>query len=224
MSEPAPAPFTNQTEDNIQEPEPFTNQFEDNIQEPEPFTNQPEDNVQLPKFLANQHLYKAKLQEPLINNSEDNQHKLYVKKEEPPKRRFCLLVCAIFILVVQIAMHFFYRWSDSFSGLFSKPDEKLQEHIDKMREFAIPIFFLPCIMISISANNNKPIITFILITILLLIKIGFFICYFIHLYIDRENNEDRLVALIPEITLDAMIFFNETLKLDDQKNKNKNKK
>ena len=239
MSEHQPAPLVSNPEDNIQLPEPFTNQPEENIKLPEPFTNQPVYNGQEP-FQAqqvyngqlqepfqnqqvynvqNQQVYNGQLQEPLTNTPENQQRNLNVQKKKPIKKRYCLYVCAIIILCIEIFMNFCYYLSDSFSnGMFYRPDKEVEKRLDKMEAF-IPASFIPCIMLSISQIYCNPKKTLIAIVILLIIKIGVFIGYFIILY---SGKVVRLVALIPEIAFDAMILINEILKFNDFNNRNKN--
>ena len=234
-----PEPFTNQPEENIKLPEPFTNQPVYNGQEPfqahqvyngqlqDPFQNQQLYNVQnqqinngqLQEPFQNKQAYNGKLEEPLTNTPEDQQRNLNVRRRQPIKKRYCLYVCAIIILCIEIFMNFCYYLSDSFSnGMFYRPDKEVEKRLDKMEAF-IPASFIPCIMLSISQIYCNPKKTLIAIVILLIIKIGVFIGYFIILY---SGKVVRLVALIPEIAFDAMILINEILKFNDFNNRNKN--
>ena len=70
-------------------------------------------------------------------------------------------------------------------------------------------------------NNNKNTLTQFF--ILLAIKIGLFVVYFIFLLLDRDNKEIRLITLIPEIAVNAIIVINKKLCINYQKKENQNR-
>ena len=134
MSEQLPIALASHPEDNHQSPEPFTNQPEENKQLPDPFTNQPVYNGQ--ELFQNPQVYNGQLEEPLTNTPKDQQRNLNVRRRQPIKKRYCLYVCAIIILCIEIFMNFCYYLSDSFSnGMFYRPDKEVEKRLDKMEAF-----------------------------------------------------------------------------------------
>ena len=89
--------------------------------------------------------------------------------------------------------------------------------------FGIPCAFFPCIIIGIIKSNYKPKIIFITNLILILIKTGLFIGYFISLYKIREGKDKLLlITILPEVVFNILIIINDASKLNNQNNNEQN--
>ena len=87
--------------------------------------------------------------------------------------------------------------------------------------FGIPCSFLPCVIIAFSSGSSNPKNILITNCILLLIKTGLFIGFFISLY--SFNKDDiLLIAIIPEVAFDFLVIINDSSKLNKQNNNNQN--
>ena len=214
--------------------EQITNNEEEKIQLPEPFQNEPEDKQPLSEPVSNNPYFNQQLSEPISNNPEDNQHNSKVKINtskcmEPPNKTFyCLIISEMFLFIIEFIMNFCFVIRDIFeAGLrrYADEDEKRRDsHIGPYLSFGFPCLFLTIIVPFVSMIYSKHQLIFIVVFILILIKSGLFVGYFIHLSACRDNKDDkRLLSLFPEIGFSVLIIIHEIYKcIYFHKNKNQN--
>ena len=82
--------------------------------------------------------------------------------------------------------------------------------------FGIPCSLLPCIIVVISESHLKPKITFITNFILVLIKTGLFVGFFIAI----RNLRLLLIGIFPEVAFDFILLKNDRSKLNNRNNRN----
>ena len=194
---------------------------------PEPYTNQQKDNISFPETFLNNQESNGKLLESLTNNPEDKQKNIDFKKEDskslkPPKCVIVLNIIAVFIVFIETFLNLAFVRSDILNNGIYGAGEKVGKYLFIMFLFGFPCLFLICVLIHLSQIINNIKNTLRQFFILLAIKIGLFAIYFIFLLLDRDNKEIRLITLIPEIAVNAIIVINKKLCINYQKKQNQN--
>ena len=138
-----------------------------------------------------------------------------------------LLCCAKFVLSLEALFCTGYLFLVLLSfNLRRYPDENEDnesKYLNRMFAFGITYAFLAVIIISISNALYKPKVIFITNLILILIKAGLYIAYFISLYKIRESKDHiLLITIFPEVVFIILIIINDASKLTNQNNNHQN--
>ena len=191
---------------------------------PEPYKNNEEENQE--EYLqVNQQINSQVNQQ--INQQLNNNIETPNNMESSNSKISCLLCCAITLLVLEGIFIAFYLFALIISlGARRYPgdnEENESKYLGRTFGFGLPCSFFPCIIIPISSANFRPKTIFITNCILLLIKTGLFIGFFISLYNIRDCKDGILfIAIIPEIAFDFLVIINDSSKLNNQNNNNQN--
>ena len=205
------APFTNQEYDG-QLQAPFINNQEFNGQAQGPFINNLEFNGQAQGPFINNQIYNGPLQQPLTNNQKVS--------AECTTRKVCVCIFATIILFIEAFLNFSLIMSDIFMYGIYGPSKKVEKHLTKVFIFGLLCAILSMAMLILSLSQDDPKKSYNIILILLIIKLLLYTGYFIFLYLDREGKEIRLIVIIPELALNAIILINENLKKKNIQNVN----
>ena len=208
--------------------EQITNNEEEKIQLPEPFQNEPENKQQLSEPVSNNPENNAQALEPLTNNNQQNSEvKVNTEKSTgiPPNKNFnCMIYSAVCLLIIEVVMNFCFVIRDVFeSGLrySATSDEKRRDsHIGPYFLFGMLCLVLAIIVPFVCRVYDRPKVTLISVSILIFIKSGLFVSYFLHLRACRSNDDTRVLTLIPEIGFNVLMIIHEINKFNYKKNNN----
>ena len=190
---------------------------------PEPFKNNEEENqeeYQQVNQQINQQVNQQMNQQ--INANIETSNNI----QPSNSKNNCLLCCAIFLLILEGVFFGFYVFALllSFSARRypSDNEDKEDKYLGRTFAFGLPCSFLPCIIIAISKAPYTTKTTFIINCILVLIKTGLFIGYFISLYKIRDSDTLLLIGIFPEIAFNILVIMNDSSRLNNQNNSNQN--
>ena len=156
---------------------------------------------------------------PDSNNSEEDRQKL-IEMERLKKRKTLKSIfnCGLGCCCLEVFMNFFawivadsscydFYYEDSHSEYYN-----ILETFDHLKEFMIPCVFLSFIIISVFLSKFKPIISIIINSLIILIKLVLFIIYSIYLF-KICRNAVPFFPIVSEILLIGDFIYYELFRL-----------